>query len=110
MKVVTNTIKEICISNFYKTSFEQLTKSQAVRESSLLYWCNGILFQYDIHSSDDLITGLARDGLLCISNFSYIEYEKIEQAKWNGYAIEVLDETGDPIAEKITESIKESES
>ncbi len=106
MKVISNTVKEIHISHLTKTTIENLTKMAAIKEA-YLQWCNGILFLWFHFDAEGLVEKKAVNGIWYIDAINYTECkDKINQAKWNGYSIEVLDMTGHTAFESITESIK----
>jgi len=101
-----NPILETKISTIHKTTVENLTKQEAIAEKPCLYWCNGILFNISYHGNDELISELIK-GIWYLDNFSYtVCEERIEIAKWNGYAVEVTDMTNHSTYEDVIKEIK----
>ncbi len=108
MKVITNQINEIHITHLQKTTIANLTKMEAVTQEPKLYWCNGYIFtaiQYDTNESFIQIT----KGNWYIESLTYCKSPKIQQSKYNGFSIEVIDYTGDPPFEKLFDHISEAE-
>lgn len=103
MKVILNPIKEIRITQIVKMDVQRITKLQAVKNEKL-GWCGGFLFSFDVFQTDYLIKKQA-DGILYLDTLVYAESEKIENSKWNGYSIEVIDFSGYDTIEKLIESI-----
>jgi len=86
---------------------ETLTKSQAITNTPKLYWYNGILFSITEFGGEKIQIEQTK-GIWYIDTFDYAECpDKIEIAKWNGYAIEVVDATGWSNVEELVKSIKE---
>jgi len=104
LKVITNQINEIHITHLQKTTIENLTKMEAITQEPKLYWCNGYIFtiiQYDTNESFIQIT----KGNWYLESLIYCKSEKIEQSKFNGFAVDVIDSTGDPF-DHISEAEK----
>ncbi|WP_299290528.1 hypothetical protein [Nitrosopumilus sp.] len=99
-------IKKIVITNFLKTSVDELTKMEAVTPDPSLYWCNGFLFTTTSLINDYTIKK-QHEGIMLLDIFYYALSEKISESKWNGYSIEVIDLTGHSIFEQLTQQIKE---
>ena len=84
-----------------------MTKLQTVRELPLI-WCNGLLLFVEDYESKDIIKKQT-EGILYLQSFVYTKSKKIQESKWNGYSVEVLDFTGYSIYEDLTKSILEIE-
>lgn len=106
MKVAINNITEIHISHCHKTSIENLTKSEAVTQQPILFWCKGYLYSLSGFENDELTVKKTK-GIWYIDSLTYSKSEKIQQSKWNGFSVEVIDSTGDPIIEKLFESLED---
>ena len=107
MKVTLNPIKEIKITHLHRTTVKNLTKLEAITESPKLFWCNKILFNYYEFGGEKLNIELAK-GIFYLDSFTYaICEEKIDVAKWNGYAVEVSDLTGHSNYEELTKQVLE---
>jgi len=108
LKVIPNPIKECYINQIVKSDIQNMTKVRTISESYLA-WCNGLLFFYEEFDSED-ITKEKTKGIWYLQSFVYTECkEKIQQSKWNGYSLEVVDLTGYPMYEDLTKSILEIE-
>ncbi len=89
-----------------KSDIQNMTKVRIITESYLA-WCNGLLFYYEDFDSED-ITKKQIEGIWYLQSFVYTECkEKIQQSKWNGYSLAVIDLTGYPMYEELTKSILE---
>ncbi|MBT6468100.1 MAG: hypothetical protein HOK63_00390 [Thaumarchaeota archaeon] len=106
MKITFNTIKEIIIFNIHKTTMQNITKNEAISETPVLLWCNDILFNVTQITSDQLFLKQV-NGIEYIDTITYVNSEKIEQSRWNGYTIEVRDMSGHSIYEPLTEFLKD---
>ena len=106
MKVILNPIKECYINQIVKSDIQNMTKIRTISES-YLSWCNGLLFYLEEFDSKDIIKKQI-EGIWYIESFVYAECkEKIQQSKWNGYSLEVIDLTGFSIYEDLTKAILE---
>ena len=106
MKVSLNPIKEIKITHLFKTTVKNLTKLEAITESPKLSWCNGLLFAFYEFPGEKLQIELTQ-GIWYLDSIHYAVSEKIDVAKWNGYAVEVGDLTSHSTFEELTKQIKE---
>ena len=106
MKITLNTIKEIIVFNIHKTTIENIIKNEAISETPVLLWCNDILFNMTQTTSDQLFLKQI-EGIEYIDTITYVNSEKIEQSRWNGYTIEVRDMSGHSIYEPLTEFLKD---
>ena len=85
-----------------------MTKVRTISESYLA-WCNGLLFYLEEFDSKDIIKKQI-EGIWYLQSFVYTKCkEKIQQSKWNGYSLEVVDVTGYLMYEDLTKSILELE-
>ena len=84
-----------------------MTKLQTVKEQPLI-WCNGLLLFVEDYESKDIIKKQT-EGILYLQSFVYTKSKLIQESKWNGYSVEVLDFTGYSIYEDLTKSILEIE-
>ena len=108
MKVLSNPIKECHINQIVKSDIQNMTKVRTISESYLA-WCNGLLFYLEKFDSEDIVKKQT-EGIWYLQSFVYTECkEKIQQSKWNGYSLEVVDLTGYPMYEDLTKSILEIE-
>jgi len=108
LKVILNPIKECYINQIVKSDIQNMTKTMTIKEYHLS-WCNGLLFYLEEFDSRDIIKKQI-EGIWYIESFVYAECkEKIQQSKWNGYSLEVIDLTGYPMYEDLTKSILEIE-
>lgn len=106
MKVIQNPINECYISQIVKIDIERITKIQAINELPL-HWCNGVLF-FIVEYNVDEITSLQKSGKLYLKSFVYaICKDKVEISKWNGYSIDVLNNSDFPIYEELTKHVLE---
>lgn len=72
-----------------------------------LFWCQGILFIPVEYTIDELEIQKTK-GVYYLDKFYYAECkEKINQAKYNGSPIEVIDFTGESIYEKLIPSLED---
>ena len=106
MKITFNTIKEIIIFNIHKTTIQNITKNEAISETPVLLWCNDILFNMTQTTSDQLFLKQI-EGIEYIDTITYVNSEKIEQSRWNGYTIEVRDMSGHSIYEPLTKFLED---
>jgi len=106
MKVISNPIKECHINQIVKSDIQNMTKIRTISES-YLSWCNGLLFYLEEFDSRDIIQKQI-EGIWYLQSFVYTECkEKIQQSKWNGYSLEVIDLTGYSMYEDLTKFILE---
>jgi hypothetical protein len=103
MKIFTNYIKTVRITNAAKTSLDNLAKSEAIKEKPELFYCNGFVFS--IQYNEALAEKLEEDTLY-LDSFVYAQSGKIDSVMWNGYSIEIIDYTGFPVFEKIVKGLK----
>ena len=108
MKVTLNTIKEIIVLNTHKTSVENLTKSEAISDQPNLMWCNGILFNISYTVNEQTFIKQTQ-GIEYLENVIWAYSDNIQKSIWNGYSVECQDQTGHPIAESLTKSLKEND-
>jgi len=106
MKLVEIPLKEVRIRDLRKTTIEELTKTQAIEQTPHLFWCNGFLYFVSEYAEEEFAYK-QMDGILYLYEFVYAECpEKITQSKWNGYCVEVVDQTGFKWIEEIIDAIK----
>jgi len=104
LKVILNPIKECYINQIVKSDIQNMTKVRTI-SGSYLAWCNGLLFYYEEFDSE-YINKKQTEGIWYLQSFVYTECkEKIQQSKWNGYSLEVIDLTGYLMYEDLTKSI-----
>lgn len=84
-----------------------MTKFQALKEQPLL-WCNGFLFFIEDYEDKEIIKQQT-EGILHLQSLVYTKSKKINESKWNGMSIEVLDFTGFSIYEDLIKFISEFE-
>ena len=108
MKVITNQINEIHISHFQKTSLENLTKSETITQQPILFWCKGYVFSLSCFESEELTVKKTK-GTWYIDSLVYSKSEKINQSKFNGFSVEVIDQTGDQTLERLFDYISKAE-
>ena len=108
MKITLNPIKEVLITNFVKSTIEDMIKNRAINEV-VLSWCDGYLyFSYD--EDDEFVIKEKYKGILYLEYFVYAECkEKITQSKWNGYNVEVLDTSTVTLFNEIVKAIPKLE-
>ena len=108
MKITLNPIKEVLVTNFVKSTIEDMTKNRAINEV-VLSWCDGYLyFSYD--EDDKFVIKEKYKGILYLEYFVYAECkEKITQSKWNGYNVEVLDTSTVTLFNEIVKAIPKLE-
>ena len=107
MKLTLNTIKEIVVLSIHKTTVENITKSEAISDCPVLYWCNGVLFNISQSQSDQVFIKQT-EGTEYLDTVTFAISDKITESKWNGYTIEVRDVTNHSLYEPLTKSLKES--
>lgn len=105
MKLTTNTINEIHISHCQKTTIENLTKYEAVTQQPILSWCRGYLYSIGEFENEELTIKKTK-AIWYIDSLIYCKSEKINQSKYNGFSVEVIDHTGDPTIEKLFDSLE----
>ncbi len=106
MKITLDTIKEIIVFNIHKTTIQNITKDEAISENPVLLWCNEILFNIAMTSNEQVFLKQT-EGIEYIDTLTYAFSEKIEQSRWNGYAIEVRDMSDHSIYDPITKFLKD---
>ena len=108
MKVIPNPIKECYINQIVKSDIQNITKVMTIEEKHL-GWCNGLLFYLEEFESKDIVKKQI-EGKWYLQSFVYTKCkQKIQQSKWNGYSLEVIDLTGYSMYEELTKSILEIE-
>ena len=108
LKITVQPVEEIIIETFFKTELDILIKSQAISENPKLFWCNGIMFVVFGYDDNKIASKTIETHILHYAEFNYaICPEFIEQAKWNGYSIEVQNVTNHPEYEALTLAINE---
>ncbi len=108
MKVVLRPVEEVVIDTLFKTELDSLIKSQAISNEPKLYWCNGIMFMAYGYADNKVASKSIENHIQYYSEIEYAECpEFTEQAKWNGYSVEVQNKANHPEYEAITQSIKE---
>ena len=107
MYVTVKPIEQIIITILHKTNLDFLTKKEAVTENPELLWCNGIIFnayEYD----NKKIQAKELEGIQHFSTVLYADCKEFqEQAKWNGFSVEVLNYSGNPVYEALTKFLGE---
>jgi len=107
LKVILNSIKEVHISHLLKTSIENLTKIEAITQEPKLFWCKGILFIPFEYNVDELEIQKTK-GVYYLDKFYYAECkERIDQSRYNGFSVEVIDLTGDLVYENLISSLED---
>mgnify|MGYP005661009987 CR=1 FL=1 len=107
MKITLNSIKEISVFNIHRTTVENITKAEAISDSPVLLWCNGVLFNISAVTNDQIFIKQTQ-GVEYLDTVTYTYSDKISESKWNGYTIEVTDMTGHSNYEPLTKSLLES--
>ena len=105
LKVILNPITEIKITDLFRTTIEIITKNRAINSQPLL-WVDGILF-YVIDYDHKELTLSASRGIYYLDTVCYTESPFIEESKFNGYAVDVLDCTGHKTFEGLAKAIKD---
>ena len=107
MKLNTNLIKEVSIFHLQKTSVENLTKMEAITERPILYWNQGYLFSL-IESQNETLQSKIIEGSWFIDSLTIAECTvRVDQAKWNGYSVEVIDVSNFPNFDELIKLVKE---
>lgn len=105
MKVSFNTINEVIVFHVHKTTVENLTKYEAISQTPIILWCNGILFNVQTVSNDQIFLKQS-EGIEYIDTLTWCNSEKLDKSTWNGYAVEVQDVSNHPLFEAITKGLK----
>jgi len=106
LKVTLNSIKEVIIFHHNKTTVQNITKSEAIDDQPILFWCNGVLFNITIPNTDESFIKQT-EGIEYIDTLTWAFSDKIDKSTWNGYSVEVQDVTGHSLYEPLTLSLKE---
>jgi len=100
LKLVTDTVKEIIVLQIAKVDIERITKNCAINDTPL-YWCNGVLFNkvaMEISEPEKEII----NGKMFPESIVFAECKTyIEESKWNGYSVSVIDCTGYSMYEEM---------
>jgi hypothetical protein len=108
LKVTLDTIKEIVVFNLHKTTVQDLTKDEAISDTPVLLWSNGILFNVAVATNDQIFLKQTQ-GIEYLDTVTYAFSDKITESKWNGYTIEVRDMTNHSVYEPLTKSLLETQ-
>ncbi len=104
MILTLNPIKECKVSSIVQTDIHRLTKINAIKQEPL-YWCNGLLFSMTEFESEEVITKQTQEGIYYLDDILYCKSPVIDESKWDGYTIEVIDCSGHSFYEELTKGI-----
>ncbi len=108
MQLTLNPVKECKVSSIVHTDIHRLTKINAIKQDPL-YWCNGLLLSIIEFESEEVITKQTQEGIYYLDAILYCETPIIDESKWDGYSVLVLDCTGHSFYEELTKGILETE-
>ena len=105
MKLTETGIQECSANHIFKLDVNRLARINAMGSNPLL-WCNDIIFFLGEFENSEAVTKSQLQGRYFVDTILYANSPLIDQVKWNGYTVEVLDMSGHKFYEELTEALK----
>ncbi|WP_156416081.1 hypothetical protein [Nitrosopumilus sp. Nsub] len=105
MKLIETEIQECSANHIFKLDINRLARINAMGSNPLL-WCNDVIFFIGDFEHSEAVTKSQLQGRYFVDTILYTESPLIDQVKWNGYTVEVLDMSGHKFYEELTEGLK----
>jgi hypothetical protein len=105
MKLTLTKIQECSANHIFKLDVNRLARINAMGSNPLL-WCNYTLFFIGDFENSEAVTKSQLQGRYFVDTILYADSPLIDQVKWNGYTVEVLDMSGHKFYEELTEELK----